>query len=89
MFVIHANWTAGNLHLWAESLDHFANVFKGEEQEYIHSGFEKNPEVLSHPFVLNSSDLKSCLDELEITFESECSTLTLNLPDFGYNLYDD
>ena len=44
MFVIHANWTVGKLHLWAESLERFSHT-----NNCAFSKSDSDPELLKQP----------------------------------------
>lgn len=86
MFVIHANWTAGNLHLWAESLDHF-NLLPLQSVGNIHS--EANGQAIAvaterielHPYTVTSHLLTQSIESAGIELgSSEESTLVLKLP---------
>jgi len=86
MFVIHANWTAGNLHLWAESLDQFNllpvqgdNTFKTATNGKTIS--VATEQAALHPYAVASGLLVRSIDSVGIDLgSSEESTLVLQLP---------
>ena len=86
MLVIHANWTAGHLHLWAESLDRFSpNTCRNSQQAPISSNGLGTAVVqkqsAAHPYAVSSEELAKCLLNSKIEFgEYEDSTFALNLP---------
>jgi superfamily II DNA or RNA helicase len=86
MFVIHANWTAGNLHLWAESLDQF-NLLPLQGDDTLKTA--TNGKTISvateqaalHPYAVASGLLVRSIDSVGIDLgSSEESTLVLQLP---------
>jgi len=85
MFVIHANWTAGHLQLWAESLGRFSvlpsRIHNSSSSESNGHAIAVAQEILAHPYALASAPLvqsiKSSGIDLGLTEES---TLTLKLP---------
>lgn len=86
MFVIHANWTAGNLHLWAESLDQF-NLLPVQGDDTLKTATNgKTISVVTeqaalHPYAVASGLLVRSIDSVGIDLgSSEESTLVLQLP---------
>ena len=64
MFVIHANWTAGNLHLWGESLETFSGLTtRGREEKTNGQVVAVAQEAEVHPFALGASMLSASLTE--------------------------
>jgi len=86
MLVIHANWKAGHLHLWAESLDKFSP--KASEQSNSQSQVVNGQatavlqeQVALHPYAVSSSELQRCLEESNIDLgKFEESSFALKLP---------
>ena len=59
MFVIHANWTDGNLHLWAESLDQFTLLPYTESEATAASANTQNAvisaeQTTTHPYAVSA-----------------------------------
>ena len=86
MLVIHANWKAGQLHVWAESLDAFSalpdtflnNGVTGERTENVAAASEQTTE---HAYAVSSNTLSQIFQDAGIDLgRSEESTLTLKLP---------
>ena len=86
MFVIHANWTAGNLHLWAESLDQFNLLPVQGDDTFKTATNGKTISVATeqaalHPYAVASGLLVRSIDSVGIDLgSSEESTLVLQLP---------
>ena len=81
MLVIHANWTAGNLHLWGESLEIFTGLTKrGREDKTNGQVVAVAQEVELHPFALDASQLLILLVGADIKCNAEESSFTLSLP---------
>jgi len=87
MFVIHANWMAGHLHLWAESLERF-NLMPSRSSataKHEQNGSDTTVAVLSvtteHPFSESTSTLVTALHELGLDLGAyKEESLLLNLP---------
>jgi len=85
MLVIHANWTAGQLHLWAESLDKFqpSSLCNIETSTTMTNGqpvVAVEEQVTKHPYAVSSSELAQCLQHADIEFDFEDSSFKLQLP---------
>ncbi|MEE2819577.1 MAG: DEAD/DEAH box helicase [Planctomycetota bacterium] len=81
MFVIHANWTAGNLHLWGESLETFTGLTtRCREEKTNGQAVAVAQEVEVHPFALDASKLLESLSEAGIDCNVEESSFSLSLP---------
>lgn len=90
MFIIHANWMAGRLHLWAESLDRFnlmpnrstavePHAQNGVGQSTSDCAVAAVPTI--HPFCKSPSALSSELQEVGVDVgKYEEETLLLTLP---------
>ena len=86
MFVIHANWTAGYLHLWAESLDQF-NLLPIHTDPALktesngHAVAVAVDQTILHPYTVASDALMQSMESAGIAMgSSEESTLALKLP---------
>ena len=86
MLVIHANWTAGYLHLWAESLDQF-NLLPTQTDPALKT--ESNgtaaavavDQAILHPYTVSSDVLMQSMESAGVALgSSEESTLALKLP---------
>ena len=86
MLVIHANWTAGYLHLWAESLDQF-NLLPTQTDPSLKT--ESNgtavavavDQAILHPYTVSSDVLMQSMVSAGVALgSSEESTLALKLP---------
>jgi len=86
MLVIHANWTAGHLHLWAESLGAFSPSACRDLQPTPTSSNGLGTAVAqkqstAHPYAVSSAELAKCLLNSKIELgEYDESTFALNLP---------
>jgi SNF2 family DNA or RNA helicase len=84
MFVIHANWTAGHLHIWAESLDQFNALPVDSSSSATSNGqvaLVNSKSTLSHNFAVQSKDIATAIIGSGIDlgdFKEE--TLSLKLP---------
>ena len=87
MFVIHANWTAGQLHLWAESLERFS-LNSGARDSISHS-IPSNAQatavatttIAMHSYAVPSSDLANSLLQAQLDVgPSEETSFCLKLP---------
>ena len=86
MLVIHANWKAGHLHLWAESLERFGlNAHKQIESSELlmndHAVAVVKEETAVHPYAVSANELTSSLQAagVEVGVSDEAS-LNLKLP---------
>ena len=86
MLVIHANWKAGQLHLWAESLQAFSAL--PSSNIVIHQG-ELNGQAITvaseqataHPYAIDSSTLLQALSNVDLQLtRCEESKVILKLP---------
>ncbi len=92
MLVIHANWTAGQLHLWAESLEVFS-LNNGRQAEAASprqaddsAVAVTNQRTAIHPYAVTSEALAECLQEVGVNIgQSESASFSLKLP---HNLLD-
>ena len=86
MLVIHANWTAGHLHLWAESLEKFSPDPRKHSQiaETLSNGQTvavAEDKTTSHPYAVSSTELLHCLQEAQIDVHpTEENSFVLKLP---------
>ncbi len=86
MFVIHANWAAGNLHLWAESVDSFAKLptrfhESSEHAENTHAVAVVTQQVEEHPFALSARELLNSLLATGVNLDgSDHSSVVVKLP---------
>ena len=91
MFVIHANWTVGKLHIWAESLERFSHTSncafsKSDSDPELLKQPEQTTAVLEkkiskHSYAVSSDELASCLQAANITLGVyEASAFVLKLP---------
>jgi len=86
MFVIHANWKAGHLHLWAESLEAFSALPDQASNESDESGDSDSVAVATkivttHKYTVASNTLLQALKSAGIDVRrSEEATLQLQLP---------
>ena len=86
MFVIHANWMAGHLHLWAESLEQFnlmpsrCNAIAGQQQNSEEAAGVATA-TIEHPFCESTATLIAALQELGLDLGAfKEDALLLNLP---------
>ncbi len=85
MLVIHANWKAGHLHIWAESLKRFGlNTRHSDSSELSTNGqvvAVAQEEIANHPYAVSSEELLSCLQHAQLDVETaEATSLHLKLP---------
>ncbi len=81
MFVIHANWTAGNLHVWGESLETFSGLTtRGSEETTNGQAVAVAKELELHPFALDGLQLLESLKSAGINCDAETSSFNLSLP---------
>ena len=87
MFVIHANWTAGQLHLWAESLERFSHSSNGKLSNSPSTSVDSQTvavapqKVEAHPYAVPANELTECLRLTQLDIgESEESSFILKLP---------
>ena len=75
MLVIHANWTAGHLHLWAESLEKFSlGTSKHTQLTKTSSNGSAvaiaEERTTAHPYAVSSEELANCLQNV-VQFDVE------------------
>jgi SNF2 family DNA or RNA helicase len=86
MLVIHANWKAGQLHLWAESLQAFSalplpNSINEHDQLNGQAIVAATEQATAHPYAVNSATLVQALTDAGIKLDRcEESTVVLKLP---------
>jgi len=86
MLVIHANWTVGKLHLWAESLEEFSlNTVRQSDCSVLstngHAVAVTQERATLHPYAVPSKELTRCLLDTQIDIgASNESTFILKLP---------
>jgi SNF2 family DNA or RNA helicase len=84
MLVIHANWKAGHLHLWAESLDEFNSLTKSISEKIIvneESTSVATEQVSVHPYTVTSEHLSKTLIDAGIELDRfKEDSLNLKLP---------
>ncbi len=85
MLVIHANWSAGRLALWAESIERFAQRPDSVDADGSggHSSGKPNGQSqrpMAHPFTASSSALAGALAEVRIETSISSGPLRLKLP---------
>ena len=86
MFVIHANWTAGYLNLWAESLEKFSpnTCIQSESSDLSTTGNAvaiAQKKATAHPYVVTSEELFRCFQDAQLELgPSEASSFILKLP---------
>ena len=85
MLVIHANWTANHLHLWAESLDKFSpNTYRNSQPTETSSNGHAvavSEECTTHPYAVSSKELFTCLQNAQLDIGTgEETSLILKLP---------
>ncbi len=86
MFVIHANWTAGHLHLWAESLNKFSPNSRHESGPLAipHDGnvvAVAEEKATVHPYAVTSEELQNYLQRVQLNIDQASrSSFILKLP---------
>jgi len=63
MLVLHANWTAGALRLWGESLEAAQATRQGDSAARTseHGAVSAPPEILHHPFAVAAEQIRAVL----------------------------
>lgn len=79
MFVLHLNWTKGNLHLWAESAERFTSASAKLERGKPTAIAVAHPQV-AHDFALTTQELRSALETVLPGTTAEDASIMLLLP---------